>query len=75
MMQKVPLRRQAKPDDTIHKCALSPSAMNGDPGYFGYWSKEEVLNFLKELLESERIGARAFAEIGRGRPPCCGPRF
>jgi hypothetical protein len=30
-----------------------------------YWSKEEVLNFLKELLAIERIGARAFAEIGR----------
>lgn len=37
----------------------------GDPVYFGYWSKEEVLNFLKELLESERIGVKAFAAIGR----------
>jgi hypothetical protein len=37
----------------------------GDPVYFGYWSREEVLNFLKELLERERIGVKAFAAIGR----------
>jgi hypothetical protein len=37
----------------------------GDPVYFGYWSREEVLNFLKQLLESERIGVKAFAAIGR----------
>jgi len=36
----------------------------GDLGYFGYWSEEEILSFLKELLDTERIGARAFAEIG-----------
>ena len=36
-----------------------------DPAYFGYWSKEEVLNFLKDLLESERIGVKAFAAVGR----------
>ena len=65
-MQKVPLQQQAKLDGPIHKCALSPDAMNGsNPGCFSYWSKVEVLSFLKELLESERIGARAFAEIGR----------
>jgi hypothetical protein len=37
----------------------------GDPTYLGYWSKEEVLQFLKDLLESERMGTRAFAAIGR----------
>jgi hypothetical protein len=36
-----------------------------DAAYFGYWSKEEMLNFLKDLLETERIGTRAFAAIGR----------
>ena len=36
-----------------------------DPAYFGYWSKAEMLHFLKELLETERIGIRAFAAIGR----------
>jgi len=35
---------------------LSRGINAGDPSYFGYWSKEEVLIFLKELLESERIG-------------------
>ena len=35
-----------------------------DPGYFGYWSKEEVAVFLNTLLERERIGTRAFADIG-----------
>ena len=60
------MQRAAKPDNAIQERSASPGAINaGDSGYFGYWSKEEVLNFLKELLENERIGARAFAEIGR----------
>jgi len=37
----------------------------GVPVYFGCWSKEKILDFLKELLESERIGIKAFAAIGR----------
>jgi hypothetical protein len=36
-----------------------------DPSYLGYWSQEEVLVFLKSLLERERIGTRAFADIGK----------
>ena len=65
-MRKARLRQQADLDDTIHNFASSPRVMNaGDPGYFGYWSKEEVLNFLEQLLESERIGANAYAAIGR----------
>jgi len=36
-----------------------------DPSYLGYWSKEEIVAFLKSLLEQERIGTRAFADIGR----------
>ncbi|QOZ55408.1 hypothetical protein XH90_31585 [Bradyrhizobium sp. CCBAU 53338] len=36
-----------------------------DPAYFGYWSREEVLQFLRDLLETEHIGAKAFASIGR----------
>ena len=65
-MQKAPLPQQADLGDTIQEFASSPCGMNeSDPAYFGYWSKDEVLNFLKELLESERIGIRAFAAIGR----------
>ena len=53
-------------DDAIQEPTGSASGINaGAAVYLGYWSKEEVLNFLKELLEIERIGARAFAEIGR----------
>jgi hypothetical protein len=52
IMQKVRLSQQAE----INEC---------DPVYFGYWSKEEVLNFLTKLLERERIGVKAFAAIGR----------
>ena len=53
-------------DDAIREPTGSPSGINaGDAVYLGYWSKEEVLNFLTELLEIERTGARAFAEIGR----------
>jgi hypothetical protein len=66
IMQKAPLPQQADLDNTSQKFASSPCAMNeSDPVYFGYWSKEEVLNFLKELLESERIAIKAFAAIGR----------
>jgi len=36
-----------------------------DPANFGYWSKEKMLDFLEDLLETERIGIRAFAAIGR----------
>jgi hypothetical protein len=66
-MRKARLPQQAYLDeDTIQTCASSPREINaGDPSYFGYWSKEEVLNFLKELLESERIGVTAYATIGR----------
>jgi hypothetical protein len=35
-----------------------------DPGYFGYWSKDEVAVFLNALLERERIGTSAFADVG-----------
>ena len=35
-----------------------------DPSYLGYWSKEEIIAFLKSLLERERIGTKAFADIG-----------
>ena len=53
-------------DNAIQEPTDSPSGINaGDVVYLGYWSKEEVLRFLKELLEIERMGARAFAEIGR----------
>jgi hypothetical protein len=34
-----------------------------DPGYFGYWSREETIVFLKDLLERERIGSKAFENI------------
>jgi hypothetical protein len=65
-MQKARLPQQADLDDTIQKLASSPRGMNeSDPVYFGYWSKEEVLKFLKELLEGERVGVKAFAAIGR----------
>jgi hypothetical protein len=65
-MHKARLARQVGSDDTIEKPASSPCGMNeADPAYFGYWSKEEILRFLKDLLESERIGAKAFAAISR----------
>src|SRR5437764_13211661 len=57
-MQKARLR-QAELDDASYPCGMN------DGAYFGYWSKEEVLNFLKELPEIERIGVNAFAAIGR----------
>jgi len=51
--------------DMVRECSSSPCWMHEvDPGYFGYWSKEEVVAFLKSLLERERIGTKAFADIG-----------
>ena len=52
--------------DTTRGYASSPCWMHEvDPSYLGYWSQEEVLVFLKSLLEQERIGTRAFADIGK----------
>jgi hypothetical protein len=52
--------------DTLRECSSSPCWMHEvDPGYLGYWSNEEVIAFLKDLLERERIGTKAFAEIGQ----------
>jgi hypothetical protein len=66
IMQKARARQQADLDDSIEKVASPPCGMNeADPAHLGYWSKEEVLTFLKELLESERIGVNAFAAVGR----------
>jgi hypothetical protein len=65
-MWKARLPQQAYSDDTIQTSASSSRGSNaGEPSLFGYWSKEEVLNFLNELLESERIGVTAYAAIGR----------
>lgn len=66
IMHKARLPRQIDSDDTVQTPASSPCGMGeADPAYFGYWSKEEMLHFLKDLLETERIGTRAFAAIGR----------
>jgi len=35
-----------------------------DPSYLGYWSRAEVVVFLKSLLEQERIGTKTFADVG-----------
>ena len=65
-MHKARLPRQSDLDDTVQTFASSPRGVSeADPAYFGYWSKEEVLRFLNDLLETERVGLRAFAAIGR----------
>jgi hypothetical protein len=65
-MHKARLPRQVEVDETVQKSASSQCGMSeANPAYFGYWSKEEMLHFLKDLLETERIGARAFAAIAR----------
>jgi hypothetical protein len=65
-MHKARLPRQAGLDKAVQKFASSPCGLGeSDPAYFGYWSKEEVLKFLKDLLETERVGLRAFAAVGR----------
>lgn len=69
-MRKVRSARQAVAGEIIENSTFPRPGMSvGDAGYLGYWSNEEILNFLKELLESERIGAKAFAAIGRVADP------
>ena len=36
-----------------------------EPDYLGYWSREEVLALLQELLEAERAGAKVTAQLGK----------
>jgi hypothetical protein len=68
-MYKAPSRHTAL-IDTVRECSSSPCWMHEvDPGYFGYWSNEEVIAFLKDLLERERIGTRAFANISHVADP------
>jgi hypothetical protein len=65
-MRKARPPQQASLEDSIQKFASTPRGTNaGDPGCFGYWSKEEILNFLKELLEGERVAVTAYAAVGR----------
>jgi hypothetical protein len=65
-MHRARLSRQTELNDRVRKFASSLCGMSDrDPAYFGYWSREEMLHFLEDLLEGERIGTRAFAAIGR----------
>jgi hypothetical protein len=65
-MHKAQSRQPTSLVDTVQECSSSPCWMHEvDPGYFGYWSREEIVAFLKSLLERERIGTRAFADIGQ----------
>ena len=65
-MHKARLPHQACLDEGVQQLASSPCGMSeSDPAYFGYWSNEEVLEFLKGLLETEHVGRKAFAAVGR----------
>jgi Domain of unknown function (DUF6306) len=65
-MDKAQSRQQTNLLDAVRKYSSSPCWMHEvDPGYLSYWSKEEVVSFLKSLLERERAGAKAFADIGQ----------
>jgi hypothetical protein len=68
-MHKAPLRDPGL-IDTMRESSSSPCWMHEvDPGYFGYWSHEEVIAFLKSLLERERAGAKAFTNISQLAEP------
>lgn len=64
-MQKDPLRQKPDLDDSILKFSSSRHKIHDEAFYFGYWPREEVLVFLKQLLALERTGAKAYADIGR----------
>ena len=64
-MNKVQSRERTGIFDTPREYSSSPWSMHEvDPSYRGYWSRAELVTFLKLLLEQERIGTRAFADIG-----------
>ena len=65
-MRKPRAPQQTNADVTIRQFAPSPLKANAlGSSYFGYWSKEEILSFLKHLLDGEHIGLTAYAAIGR----------
>jgi hypothetical protein len=65
-MRELQPRQPNSFDDTPQEYSSPPCWMHEiDPSYLGYWSREEIAAFLKSLLERERIGTRAFADIGR----------
>lgn len=65
-MRKAWSPQQAELDHKHHKSETYPRRMSAsDPSYLGYWSREEVSHFLKELLEGERASVAAYAAIGR----------
>jgi hypothetical protein len=64
-MQKHRLQQKSNLDDSILTFASHPNGTHGEAVCLGYWSREEILTLLKQLLELERIGAKAYAEIGR----------
>jgi len=65
-MGKAELQQPTNTGDTVHDYSSPACWMHEvDPGYLRYWSREEVLVFLKSLLEQERGGTKAFANIGQ----------
>ena len=64
-MNKVQSQERTDIFDTPREYSSSPCSMHEiDPSYLGYWSRAEVVTFLKSLLAQERTGTRAFADIG-----------
>jgi hypothetical protein len=64
-MNKAQPRPQTDITNASRAYSSPPCSMHEvDPGYLGYWSREEVVVFLKSLLEQERVGTKAFADIG-----------
>jgi hypothetical protein len=65
-MQKIRLLQHANTDDTIQQFASSRPTMNPIEAIcFACWSREEILLFLEQLLDNERVGIAAYAAIGR----------
>ena len=65
-MDKAQSQQPANLVDTVQNYSSPACWMHEvDPGYLGYWSEEEVVAFLEVLLEQERGGTKAFANIGQ----------
>ena len=65
-MNKIQARLPPTLPNSEQQYASSPCLLHEvDPTYLGYWSSDELLTFLSELLKLERQGAKAFAEIGK----------
>jgi hypothetical protein len=64
-MNKIQVRPPPSGQQIEREYASSPCLMSHAEPDFGYWTREDDLTFLCELLKLERKGTKAFAALGK----------